>query len=126
MVDFFNHLNMLYGTVTEFCNPTRVSLSRHHFLTRGGQSNSSQTASPLALHRSLGRLVSHHERWNQIRILVGRRYHLVRILFPSAFGQSRRDNIANLTYFAIQQETNSTLGSSLRRGFDELGSRAVG
>ena len=25
-VDFFNHLNMLYGTVTEFCTPEQVSL----------------------------------------------------------------------------------------------------
>jgi Mob1/phocein family len=24
-VDFFNHLNMLYGTVTEFCTPEQVS-----------------------------------------------------------------------------------------------------
>lgn len=24
VVDFFNHLNMLYGTVTEFCNPQEV------------------------------------------------------------------------------------------------------
>jgi len=23
-VDFFNHLNMLYGTVTEFCTPQEV------------------------------------------------------------------------------------------------------
>ena len=23
-VDFFNHLNMLYGTVTEFCTPSEV------------------------------------------------------------------------------------------------------
>jgi hypothetical protein len=23
-VDFFNHLNMLYGTVTEFCTPEEV------------------------------------------------------------------------------------------------------
>jgi hypothetical protein len=29
VVDFFNHLNMLYGTVTEFCNPTRVSPRSH-------------------------------------------------------------------------------------------------
>jgi hypothetical protein len=26
-VDFFNHLNMLYGTVTEFCTPEEVYLS---------------------------------------------------------------------------------------------------
>ncbi len=26
-VDFFNHLNMLYGTVTEFCTPKEVSES---------------------------------------------------------------------------------------------------
>lgn len=26
-VDFFNHLNMLYGTVTEFCTPQEVRLS---------------------------------------------------------------------------------------------------
>ena len=25
-VDFFNHLNMLYGTVTEFCTPQEVRL----------------------------------------------------------------------------------------------------
>ena len=25
-VDFFNHLNMLYGTVTEFCTPEQVSV----------------------------------------------------------------------------------------------------
>ena len=25
-VDFFNHLNMLYGTVTEFCTPQEVGL----------------------------------------------------------------------------------------------------
>jgi len=25
-VDFFNHLNMLYGTVTEFCTPQEVWL----------------------------------------------------------------------------------------------------
>ena len=24
VVDFFNHLNMLYGTVTEFCTPQEV------------------------------------------------------------------------------------------------------
>ena len=24
-VDFFNHLNMLYGTVTEFCTPQEAS-----------------------------------------------------------------------------------------------------
>ena len=26
-VDFFNHLNMLYGTVTEFCTPQEASVS---------------------------------------------------------------------------------------------------
>jgi Mob1/phocein family len=26
-VDFFNHLNMLYGTVTEFCTPQEVRLT---------------------------------------------------------------------------------------------------
>jgi MOB kinase activator 1 len=26
-VDFFNHLNMLYGTVTEFCTPQEVRLA---------------------------------------------------------------------------------------------------
>lgn len=26
-VDFFNHLNMLYGTVTEFCTPQEVTSS---------------------------------------------------------------------------------------------------
>ena len=26
-VDFFNHLNMLYGTVTEFCTPQEVGTS---------------------------------------------------------------------------------------------------
>jgi len=25
-VDFFNHLNMLYGTITEFCTPQEVRL----------------------------------------------------------------------------------------------------
>lgn len=25
-VDFFNHLNMLYGTITEFCIPSEVRL----------------------------------------------------------------------------------------------------
>lgn len=24
VVDFFNHLNMLYGTITEFCTPNEV------------------------------------------------------------------------------------------------------
>jgi hypothetical protein len=26
-VDFFNHLNMLYGTITEFCTPEKVRAS---------------------------------------------------------------------------------------------------
>jgi MOB kinase activator 1 len=26
-VDFFNHLNMLYGTITEFCTPNEVRAS---------------------------------------------------------------------------------------------------
>jgi len=26
-VDFFNHLNMLYGTITEFCTPQEVTSS---------------------------------------------------------------------------------------------------
>lgn len=26
VVDFFNHVNMLYGTISEFCTPTEVSL----------------------------------------------------------------------------------------------------
>jgi hypothetical protein len=25
VVDFFNHVNMLYGTISEFCTPTEVS-----------------------------------------------------------------------------------------------------
>ena len=24
VVDFFNHVNMLYGTISEFCTPTEV------------------------------------------------------------------------------------------------------
>lgn len=27
VVDFFNHVNMLYGTISEFCTPTEVSLA---------------------------------------------------------------------------------------------------
>lgn len=27
VVDFFNHLNMLYGTITEFCTPQEVRIS---------------------------------------------------------------------------------------------------
>jgi MOB kinase activator 1 len=27
-VDFFNHLNMLYGTITEFCIPSEVSTNQ--------------------------------------------------------------------------------------------------
>jgi MOB kinase activator 1 len=33
-VDFFNHLNMLYGTVTEFCTPQEVRLITVHKDTR--------------------------------------------------------------------------------------------
>lgn len=29
VVDFFNHLNMLYGTVTEFCTPQEVRSFKH-------------------------------------------------------------------------------------------------
>ena len=25
VVDFFNHVNMLYGTISEFCTPEKVS-----------------------------------------------------------------------------------------------------
>jgi hypothetical protein len=25
VVDFFNHVNMLYGTISEFCTPSQVS-----------------------------------------------------------------------------------------------------
>ncbi|KAJ9092907.1 hypothetical protein QFC21_006619 [Naganishia friedmannii] len=28
VVDFFNHVNMLYGTITEFCNPQKSSRSK--------------------------------------------------------------------------------------------------
>lgn len=37
-VDFFNHLNMLYGTITEFCTPEEVrdivSAGAYVYLTR--------------------------------------------------------------------------------------------
>lgn len=29
VVDFFNHVNMLYGTISEFCTPEKVSSSSH-------------------------------------------------------------------------------------------------
>jgi MOB kinase activator 1 len=29
VVDFFNHINMLYGTVTEFCNPSKVRMGAY-------------------------------------------------------------------------------------------------
>lgn len=29
VVDFFNHVNMLYGTISEFCTPTEVSYEPH-------------------------------------------------------------------------------------------------
>lgn len=28
VVDFFNHVNMLYGTISEFCTPEKVSSAR--------------------------------------------------------------------------------------------------
>jgi hypothetical protein len=30
VVDFFNHVNMLYGTITEFCNPQKASFVVAH------------------------------------------------------------------------------------------------
>lgn len=31
VVDFFNHLNMLYGTITEFCTPQEVRIPISEF-----------------------------------------------------------------------------------------------
>lgn len=32
VVDFFNHVNMLYGTISEFCTPEKVCLYPHSVL----------------------------------------------------------------------------------------------
>ncbi|KAH8080198.1 Mob1/phocein [Filobasidium floriforme] len=48
VVDFFNHLNMLYGTVTEFCNPTRCPMmnagTKYEFLWEDGVTYKKPTA----------------------------------------------------------------------------------
>ena len=47
-VDFFNHLNMLYGTVTEFCTPQEVGHCMSSSLVSIDTSGSVQLC-PLAL-----------------------------------------------------------------------------
>ena len=74
----------------------------------------------------VGLLVPDDERRDQVRVLVGRRGHLVSlILFPACLSDEFQDSPGFLAS-SPQQETYGALGPAVRRGVDELGSEPVG
>jgi hypothetical protein len=71
-------------------------------------------------------IVPDDERRDQVRILVGRRGHLVSlILFPDSPGEESQV-LPGFLSSSPQQETYGALGPAVCRGVDELGSEPVG